>query len=133
MKSLLPFFILLSFAGVALLGFAAMECGPHGCDGCLASLLMGTECPPGNPLATAAFHINAWQSTYTGILGDALLPAAMLLFMGYLSTLIANYASVSLSYILASQGTHALSYASLPIARRQHRWLAQHEHSPTAY
>lgn len=134
MKSVFATLLIIGFLGIAVFGVFSMSRGSeHGHSYCIAATARGIDCPKeGGALSLAIFHLGAFRSFSTAIIGDGL-GGISLLFLLLLWAVSARsvrellYAASRLQPFPAYQ---CVAYP-LPLRRRLIRWLSLHEHSPS--
>lgn len=81
MKSIFATLLILIFLGMATFGFWTMGHATHEHTSCAASLVQGSLCPDGL-LNLINFHVNAFRTFSSGILGQLVLSFFVLLLFG---------------------------------------------------
>lgn len=136
MKFLITAIVILSFLGIAVFGVFAMNHGGEHGYGCIAATAQGVaRCPnQADPLAFLTFHIDAFKSFSTAIVGSSL---ASMLLVALALVLVSSLAWFFRNTIPAFSSLQAYrrkqreSFA-LPSERQLIRWLALHENSPAS-
>jgi len=125
MKSLFTIFLLASFIGVAVFGFARMAGAEHEHSGCLAATSRGVDCPDeSNTVASSAFHVTAFKSFSNGLVA---LIATVLVVLGLGMLLAAE----QIPFFISAVRLLASTTASPPLIQPAlSHWLALHENSP---
>ena len=131
MRFYLVLTLLISFAAIAVFGFAMM--GPDNDHmGCIAAMAQGaTACP--SAFDMVALHLNAFNMFSSAVFGQNILSVILALNIFLLLFLFALFGSRFVSFPLGGD-LRAKSYFEPPrpvFSIRLNRWLSLHENSPS--
>ena len=136
MKSLPIIFLILSFLGIAVFGFLAINHGnEHEHTGCIVTTAKGVDCPfSANTFLFAVFHLDTLKSFSTATFNynyfnSIILLTLLVLLLGWIS----HFRTKSDLLTLAS-AQYRLSKKEFyfsPFQQNLIGWLALHENSPT--
>ena len=136
MKSALTIILILSFVGITVFGFSAMNHG-NGHGGCIAATSRLIDCPANASgiLDFIAFHLNAFQNFSAAVMNDNIL-VAFLLLTAFLFAITSGYIDDKFFPEFSNPNSsrrrkYEKSFAN-PLKSQIIRWLTLHENSPSA-
>ena len=131
MRFFLAALLIISFAGVAVFGFFAMDhADGHGYSGCIAATSRGVDCPrEADPLGVAAFHLVAFKSfstaTFASVMAGMLLLVLAFAYTSHALLDVRKQASPARARFF-----RFLDGRSYLLGEQIRYWLALHENSP---
>ncbi|OHA92072.1 MAG: hypothetical protein A3J09_01075 [Candidatus Zambryskibacteria bacterium RIFCSPLOWO2_02_FULL_51_21] len=125
MKSALSLLIAVSFAGVALLGFAMVNhSASHANPDCFVATFANSATCPDTLINFVNYHASALQSLSQALLAVGLLIAGIILLPAFFKLIAANF-------LIPLERRRELSFATAISGRKITRWLALFENSPS--
>lgn len=125
MKSALSLLIAVSFAGVALLGFAMVNhSASHANPDCFVATLANSTACPESLMGFVNYHASALQSLSQVLLAAGLLLAGIVLLPAFFRLTAANF-------LMPLERRRELSFVTAISGRKITRWLALFENSPS--
>lgn len=133
MRLIFTIFLIFSFLGIAVFGFAAMHRGmEHGHHGCIAMTANGLICLEGSLFNSAILHLDTFKSFSTAVFTNNLMVILLALALIALAAIFnGRLFSVSppvQSPLLYSEKTAEFGFS--PSLRKLVYWLSLHENSP---
>lgn len=138
MKTVFKIFVIISFIGIAVFGFAAMNHNSeHGAVGCIAAAVKAIDCKDGaNAFNLALFHLDAFKdfsnATVSGNFTGALLLLFVFVFLGGVWRGMRPLIAL-LRLVPCLKYEKYLELFFSPQKITFNRWLSLHENSPSVF